>query len=738
MNKNPIELEEGWYNIETKGVMRIINFLENQDNTGFGKKDYSELYTVVYNMCTQPRNKNYSTNLYERFGQTLANYIEKYIKPDLESQSTGLPFLSCLSRSWNKYKMMTKWLKNFFQYLDRHHVNQNNLPSLSTVSDEKFLTMIVNNFKDNHILKWFLEILKNDREGESSSHQGSVSNRDVLKDVYQMILVLDAQAKVDKLCPVIEKNILDDTYKFYAEKSSIWISEDSLSDYLNKAEENLLQENIRCAYIMGESSSKKIEAKFLEIVIKDKISPLLNKETGIKYLLVNEKKNDLGRLHRLTVGISDCQSPIATALTKHIKAEGDLVINDKLQKNESLKVETPEDPEFVKSLMKLQNRFKSLLAESFKNDSTYQRALNSGFEEIVNKRIGKYTFAEILACYADKMLKKTNNRMSEEEIEENLLKIIELFERLEDKYLFAEIYKNQLAKRLLNDLSANEDAEKSIISKMKMCCGSQYTAKMEGMLTDLHLAEEIQLKYKNKNYSLPIEFTVQVLTNSHWPYFNNYSLELPEKMQACINNFKNFYSEITQNRKLYWMNNLGTIEVTREYDSGRYNFVCSPYQGITLCLFNNRPELSFRDIKVSMGFEDDICKKILNLFISPKYKILEKNGGERKVNEDDVFRLNLAFNNPGKKLRLPIPLQEENYAKEKVAEDRNHAIDASIVRIMKARKNLSHNSLINEVISVLSVFRPQIRDIKLRIENLISREFLERDKNDNTKYNYLA
>ena len=57
---------------------------------------------------------------------------------------------------------------------------------------------------------------------------------------------------------------------------------------------------------------------------------------------------------------------------------------------------------------------------------------------------------------------------------------------------------------------------------------------------------------------------------------------------------------------------------------------------------------------------------------------------------------------------------------------------------MKARKSLIHVSLVNEVISVLSVFRPQIRDIKQRIENLISREFLERDKNDSNRYNYLA
>jgi Cullin, a subunit of E3 ubiquitin ligase len=286
-------------------------------------------------------------------------------------------------------------------------------------------------------------------------------------------------------------------------------------------------------------------------VIKEKITHLLEKETGIQYLLTNEKRVDLGRLHKLTAGIQSCQVSIAAALIKHVKAEGEVIISDKIRKNEQNKNESPEDPEFVKALMKLQARFKSLLAESFKNDSTYQRALNSGFEEIVNKRIGKYTFAEILACFADKLLKKTNNRMTEVEVEASLSSIIELFEHLEDKHLFAEIFKNQLAKRLLNDLSANEDAEKSIISKMKMCCGSQYTAKMEGMLTDLHLSEDIKKNYNERPHSLPIEFSVQVLTFSYWPFFNNSLIQLPTEMEICKDNFKQFYSEITQHRKLY-------------------------------------------------------------------------------------------------------------------------------------------------------------------------------------------
>ena len=53
---------------------------------------------------------------------------------------------------------------------------------------------------------------------------------------------------------------------------------------------------------------------------------------------------------------------------------------------------------------------------------------------------------------------------------------------------------------------------------------------------------------------------------------------------------------------------------------------------------------------------------------------------------------------------FPTPVLEEVYKKEVVQEDRSIAIEASVVRIMKARKRLDHTSLIQEVISALRMF----------------------------------
>lgn len=74
-----------------------------------------------------------------------------------------------------------------------------------------------------------------------------------------------------------------------------------------------------------------------------------------------------------------------------------------------------------------------------------------------------------------------------------------------------------------------------------------------------------------------------------------------------------------------------------------------------------------------------------------------------------------------------------------VEEDRKPQIEAAIVRIMKSRRILDHNSIVTEVTRQLAPrFLPNPAVIKKRIESLLEREFLERDATDRKLYRYLA
>ncbi|KAI3964738.1 hypothetical protein MKW92_047928 [Papaver armeniacum] len=92
-----------------------------------------------------------------------------------------------------------------------------------------------------------------------------------------------------------------------------------------------------------------------------------------------------------------------------------------------------------------------------------------------------------------------------------------------DKHLFAEFYRKKLACRLLFGTSANDDHERSILSKLKQQCGGQFTSKMEGMVTDLHLAKDNQSEFEKfqKVMKKPIELVVTTYQASLLLLFNS-------------------------------------------------------------------------------------------------------------------------------------------------------------------------------------------------------------------------
>ena len=90
----------------------------------------------------------------------------------------------------------------------------------------------------------------------------------------------------------------------------------------------------------------------------------------------------------------------------------------------------------------------------------------------------------------------------------------------------------------------------------------------------------------------------------------------------------------------------------------------------------------------------------------------------------------MNFKNNQRRINFPVPVLEESVKKEKITTDRSHAVDAAIVRIMKSRKKMSVVALRIEVITIMQNFKPAESLIKKRIEFLIEREYLERDKQD--------
>ena len=153
--------------------------------------------------------------------------------------------------------------------------------------------------------------------------------------------------------------------------------------------------------------------------------------------------------------------------------------------------------------------------------------------------------------------------------------------------------------------------------------------------------------------------------------------------------------------------------------------------------FNQATEMPLRALKDTLKMDDDTLTKNLKSLMLKNFKLLEVRGG-LPLSLDAVIGVNDAFTSPYNRIVFPTPVLEEVYKKEVVAEDRSIAVEAAIVRIMKSRRKLGHNELVQEVITALRNFQPNPAQIKQKIDQLIERDYLERDPDDRTLYRYLA
>ncbi|XP_020086882.1 cullin-1-like isoform X2 [Ananas comosus] len=473
--------------------------------------------------------------------------------------------------------------------------------------------------------------------------------------------------------------------------------------------------------------------------------------SGCHALLQDDKVDDLSRMYRLFSKINRGLDPIAQIVKQHVTAEGTALVkqaedaanNKKAEKKDLVGLQ---EQVFVRKIIELHDKYLAYVNNCFQNHSLFHKAVKEAFEVFCNKGVAGSASAELLATFCDNILKKGGSeKLSDEAIEETLEKVVKLLSYISDKDLFAEFYRKKLARRLLFDKSPNDDHERSILTKLKQQCGGQFTSKMEGMVTDLTLARENQSSFEEYLNSNPlaspgIDLTATVLTTGFWPSYKSFDLNLPAEMVKCVEVFKEFYQTKTKHRKLTWIYSLGTCNINGKFEPKTIELIVTTYQAAALLLFNASDRLSYSEIMSQLNLSDDDVISLLHSLSCAKYKILNKEPNTKNISPTDYFEFNSKFTDKMRRIKIPLPpVDEKKKVIEDVDKDRRYAIDASIVRIMKSRKVLGHQQLVMECVEQLSrMFKPDFKAIKKRIEDLISRDYLERDKDNPNTFRYLA
>ncbi|CAD7938152.1 unnamed protein product [Amoebophrya sp. A25] len=840
-----VPLVEGWKRIHDDGVQVLEEFLQSgkpkedvkqpDDITKprriFSNASYTELYTLVYNMCTQRSPNNWQQQLYQKYAETMTLYITKKVLHGLDKRA-GVDLLQALAEAWSNHQLYVKWMSRFFTYLDRYYVKLQAVPSLSAKGYSIFYQHVFQHVR-NETREALLQSIRQEREGEASFDE------DLVKSVVSIFIDLGVCVTAGSRGDApdhgamshhgggsyghhhlaiyqqdFEENFLPDSKDYYARKAAGWLESNSFSEYLLQADTCMQKEAERVKMYLHRSTDNKLKGVLLDAFFQEDVRKiLLDKPSAIGWLLEHDKKQDLSRAHKLFALIENGLAPVAKVFKEHVITKGNAIVDERLEQlsDPSLKkTEGLNDPAFIQKLLDLHDHFREVVKLSFSQDALFQKALKEAFETFINRDLGKHSVAALMTNFSNRILKKngTPERLSEDEVETVLGKLVDLFNYLQDKDVFAEIYRNQLAKRLLEECSASEDAERSFISKLKMKCGAQFTSKMEGMLNDLKLATDENQSFdtwcqqNNKKIGgvlvgagasssssstgddadkkISIDFGVTILATGYWPQYTATELKLPKQLQVPLDVFKEYYDGKTQHRKLSWIHHQGTAVVTAKLGK-KHDLVCSTMQAVILLLFageqgpasgtgsssstssTSAPASSVvehtcgsiqkaisasAEVPIEMGQ----IKRLMGTLACSKHRVLAiKRNGEivdqpKTIHESDVFLANEKFTCPHRKVKLPnvssqssgTAVGEETHKPERVEEDRTIAVEAAIVRIMKARKQLTHAQLNAEVVQQLAFFKPQPKLIKQRIEHLIEREYLERDNDNANLYKYLA
>ncbi|XP_049623516.1 cullin-4B isoform X2 [Suncus etruscus] len=700
--------DETWHKLK-----EAVEAIQNSTSI---KYNLEELYQAVENLCSY----KISANLYKQLRQICEDHIKSQIHQFREDSLDSVLFLKKIDRCWQNHCRQMIMIRSIFLFLDRTYVLQNSmLPSIWDMGLELFRAHIISDQKvQNKTIDGILLLIERERNGEAI-------DRSLLRSLLSMLS--DLQIYQDSF----EQRFLEETNRLYAAEGQKLMQEREVPEYLHHVNKRLEEEADRLITYLDQTTQKSLIATVEKQLLGEHLAAILQK--GLTNLLDENRIQELSLLYQLFSRVRGGVQVLLQQWIEYIKAFGSTIV-----------INPEKDKTMVQELLDFKDKVDHIIDICFMKNEKFINAMKEAFETFINKRPNKP--AELIAKHVDSKLRAGNKEATDEELEKMLDKIMIIFRFIYGKDVFEAFYKKDLAKRLLVGKSASVDAEKSMLSKLKHECGAAFTSKLEGMFKDMELSKDIMIQFKqymqNQNVPGNIELTVNILTMGYWPTYIPMEVHLPPEMVKLQEIFKTFYLGKHSGRKLQWQSTLGHCVLKADFKEGKKELQVSLFQTLVLLMFNEGEDFSLEEIKQATGIEDGELRRTLQSLACGKARVLAKYPKGKDIEDGDRFICNDDFKH--KLFRIKInqiqmkeTVEEQASTTERVFQDRQYQIDAAIVRIMKMRKTLSHNLLVSEVYNQLK-FPVKPADLKKRIESLIDRDYMERDKENPNQYNYIA
>lgn len=686
--------------------------------------NFEILYRYVEDICRKHFEERLFVDIRFMFVEH-AKSIRQILEKNLNSNE--IAFLKLIVDTWTKYKQHILTIRNIFLVLDRNYILQlvGPIKSLWDMGVDLFRSSIIDVYAiKSKLVNQLLELIQTERNGE-------------IIDSHFLTTSIELLTSLHVYEQVFQEALLNNSTTYYKREASQKYEEilhisslntgETIEQYLQWVRKIITQEEYFVNHYFPSITKEPLLSTLYSEIIEKYSSSLL--EIGFESLMIQKKENYLKELYILLQNVGKLDL-LKQLFFEFIVNQGTLIVKD-----------SQKDPTMVQEILQLHKEILHIHNTCFQKSNLLMQTIKEGFFEFINSRPKKP--AEMIAKYLDRHMQKGSKILSEQELENVMDEIMTIFKYIRETDVFEAFYKKDLAKRLLLDRSVSTEIEKTMLSKLREECGSEFTRKLEGMFKDMEsnniLITDFTESEESKKCEVP--FHVQVITNGNWPPYQSISMNLPSDLSRNQKLFEDFYLKKFSGRKLIWQNHLGRCSLIGRFPlTGEKTLDVSLFQASILLLFNSKDILKYNDFSSLLEMEENELKLTLKSLTNSKLSPITKNEGE--ICNDSIFSFNSNFHTPKMKIKINAiqskeTKKENEETSQKVMSERVYVIDAAIVRVMKARKELYHQELLASIMKILK-FPATFQDIKKRIDSLIERDYISRDPDDLTKIIYCS
>ncbi|KAK7688012.1 hypothetical protein QCA50_008382 [Cerrena zonata] len=704
---------------------------------------------------------NKGDGVYENFKLELERCIGDLVKSLENEQKQGVDYIVPFIDACQWFEKQVSLLQSLLAWFDRKYLR--NRTDLSGLRDECYKQFAVRVLDDPHIQRR----VRTSIEAWVTYERNNGDAHTLRPYIPQLISRLAHHGRYEL---IFEYVYLKSAKDFYLEESKKMVQELDPAGYLRYVDRRSTEEENRSVAVLPESIVEKVNDTVWRSLLVGKLQWLVD-----HILPVYTKSKNTAALAGLFVMFShvDGQEVFLAALKTYVITNVKAIVTD--EEHDDMMVEKLLDfKQYIDELLQgpfadpspvpvagplstvnLNANRAGTSAEPMDIDAlppakvpnrkwidAVRDAFSTGFKARKNKP------AEMIAKYLDQQMRKGQKGKADSVFQKELSDVLLLTRFTDDKDVFRTFYHKALSKRLLLEKSASDDFEKAMLKKLQEEYDSEF-GMGDQMFKDLSLSKDLMREYQQQRVrngeSGNTRLNAVVLQRGFWPFSLKPSEAIiPNDMQSELTKYSTFYKVKHTGRKLDWEHSLGTAVLRARFAKGTKELRVSLYQTLVLLLFNEEDQLRYTDIKEQTHIEDGELRRTLQSLAVAKKRVLRKEPVGKEVRDNDIFTFNPEFWENAYSIHInTIQVKETPEESKKtqslIESDRKHVLDAAIVRVMKAKKELHMEHLKTGIIdAVKSHFVPSVQLIKERIDAMVEGEYIKRSDADMNIFVYLA